>query len=59
MHPTCDAPGCEEESRGRVSVFADEWTGGLYASFCMAHLFAIVNCWPLMMDGITGKTPPT
>lgn len=55
MHPLCEAPGCEEEARGRVSVFAEGWTGGFYVSLCVPHLFSIINVWPMVMKGIVGK----
>ena len=55
MHPICDAPGCEAEAKGRVTVFADGFGGGLYINLCIAHTFAVVNVWPMVMAGITGK----
>lgn len=53
----CEVPGCEEEARGKVSLYADGWDGGLYAGFCIAHLFGLVNVWPQLLDGLAGKLP--
>lgn len=55
MHPICEAPGCEEDSRARLTVFVEGFTGGLYVNFCVAHAFSVINVWPMVMAGITGK----
>lgn len=56
MHPICEAPGCEVETKGRVSVFIEGMGGGLYVNLCLPHTFGLLNCWPFIMDGLVGKT---
>lgn len=56
MHPICEAPDCMAESKARVNVFLEGFGGGLYVNLCTAHAFGLVNCWPLIMDGLVGKT---
>jgi hypothetical protein len=53
----CDTPGCPEEVKGRVSVFADGWDGGLSVGLCIVHLFNLVAMWPSILQVFSGKAP--
>ena len=55
MHPVCEAPGCDEESRGRVSIFVEGFDGGLYSNLCLAHTAGLMNLWPMILNGLVGR----
>jgi hypothetical protein len=54
----CDVPGCTDDTKGRVAVFAEGWDGGLTVSLCIAHLFNIVAMWPSILQVFAGGKAP-
>lgn len=51
----CDIPDCMEPAKGRMTLFAEGFEGGLIQNLCLGHLFAIINVWPQIALGLAGK----
>lgn len=55
MHPICDIPDCMLESAGRFNIFCDTFDGFLFKQLCIAHIFGLINSWPMIAEALAGK----
>lgn len=51
----CDIPGCEEPARGRLTLIAEDFEGGLIQNLCVGHFAGMINVWPQLALGLAGK----